>query len=174
MRGACARHERGVGCGGRIRRARRTRLVRTVKSRGSGAAVLAPSLRKEAQATEAKEPFSAKSAKQAVKPLRREGRDAPPVPVCSCAAFALAQTARGTAGAGSTRSSLRPLSWRATQRTKPRVKDAARSRRHACERRMRSGLADVSAGTRRARAEGAIRNSAKSILNIVQSSATNM
>jgi len=35
--------------------------------------------------TEAKEPFSGESTKQAVKPLRREGRDAPPVPVCSCA-----------------------------------------------------------------------------------------
>jgi len=34
-----------------------------VKSRGSGAAVLALSLRSEAQATEAKEPFSGKSAK---------------------------------------------------------------------------------------------------------------
>src|SRR3954469_9693178 len=36
-------------------------LMRTVKSRGSGAAVLALSLREGAQATEAKEPFSGKS-----------------------------------------------------------------------------------------------------------------
>ena len=63
----------------------------------------------------------------------------------------IAQTARGTAGAGSTRSSLRPLmSMRASEMhssgetgrenaksysvvivtDKPRVKDAARSRRH--------------------------------------------
>jgi hypothetical protein len=37
--------------------------MRTVKSRGSGAAVLALSLREGAQATEATEPFSGKSAK---------------------------------------------------------------------------------------------------------------
>jgi len=37
--------------------------MRTVKSCGSGAVVLAPSLREAAQATEAKEPFSGKSTK---------------------------------------------------------------------------------------------------------------
>src|SRR6185312_10284351 len=48
--------------------------------------------------TEAKEPFSGESTKQAVKPLRREGRDAPPVPVCSCASFA--NCANGTRDRG--------------------------------------------------------------------------
>ena len=33
----------------------------------------------------AKEPFAGESTKQAVKPLRREGRDASAEPVCSCA-----------------------------------------------------------------------------------------
>ena len=45
MRGDRERHERAVRCDGRRWRARRTRLMRTVKSRGSGAAVLALSLR---------------------------------------------------------------------------------------------------------------------------------
>jgi len=39
------------------------RLERTAKSCGSGAAVLALSVREGAQATEAKEPFSGKSTK---------------------------------------------------------------------------------------------------------------
>jgi hypothetical protein len=59
-------------------------------------------------ATVAKEPFTGESTKQAVKPLRREGRDAPAEPVCSCARF-YAQIAHETAGAARTRSSLRPL-----------------------------------------------------------------
>ena len=46
------------------------------------------------RATEAKEPFSGESTKQAVKPLRREGRDAPPVPVCSCECFVCANRTR--------------------------------------------------------------------------------
>ena len=46
IRGAARdRHERAVGCGGRRWRAGRTRLTRTAKSCGSGAAVLALSLR---------------------------------------------------------------------------------------------------------------------------------
>src|SRR5438067_13207820 len=45
MRGARDRHERAVRCDGRRWRARRTRLMRTAKSCGSGAAVLALSLR---------------------------------------------------------------------------------------------------------------------------------
>ena len=88
-------------------------LSRTVKSCGSGAAVLALSpgeAKVSHETTEAKEPFSGESTKQAVKPLRREGRDAPPVPVCSCAVL-FAQIARETAGAASTRSSLRPLNF---------------------------------------------------------------
>ena len=41
MRGARERHERAVRCDGRGRRRRRARLMRTAKSCGSGAAVLA-------------------------------------------------------------------------------------------------------------------------------------
>jgi len=58
-------------------------------------------------ATVARKPFTGESTKQAVKPLRREGRDAPPVPVCSCA-LSLCTFAHKTAGAASTRRSLRP------------------------------------------------------------------
>src|SRR5215212_11119341 len=51
-------------------------------------------------------------------------------PVCSCAVL-FAQIARGTAGAASTRSSLRPLfSRRAKERCKPRAISAARTRTH--------------------------------------------
>ena len=42
----------------------------------------------------ARKPFTGKSTKQAVKPLRREGRNAPPVPVCSCAFFVCANRTR--------------------------------------------------------------------------------
>ena len=80
-----------------------------MKSCGSGAAVLALSLRLEARATEAKEPFSGKSTKKAVKPLRREGRDAPAALYARVQFFVSAKIAHGTAGAASTRSSLRPL-----------------------------------------------------------------
>src|SRR5690349_1458785 len=47
-RGACARHERAVRCGGREARARRARIKRTAKSCGSDAAVLASSSRERA------------------------------------------------------------------------------------------------------------------------------
>ena len=65
MRGARDRHERAVRCGGRESATRRTRLERTAKSCGSGAAVLALSCAgaKLPRATEAKEPFSGESTK---------------------------------------------------------------------------------------------------------------
>jgi hypothetical protein len=65
MRGARDRHERAVRCDGRGWRARRTRRTRTVKSCGSGAAVLALSCAGfiSCAATEAKEPFSGESTK---------------------------------------------------------------------------------------------------------------
>src|SRR4029450_13930546 len=50
-------------------------------------------------------------------------------PVCSCALL-FAQIARETAGAASTRSSLRPLIKRAKRRCKPRAISAARSSPH--------------------------------------------
>jgi hypothetical protein len=59
--------------------------------------------------------------------LRREGRDAPPVPVCSCAR-SYAQIAHGTAGAACTRSSLRPPILEGKRRCKPRARCVARTR----------------------------------------------
>jgi len=53
----------------------------------------------------------------------------PRCPVCSCAVL-FAQIARETAGAASTRSSLRPLTKRAKERCKPRAKHVARSRNY--------------------------------------------
>ena len=51
-------------------------------------------------------------------------------PVCSCAVL-FAQIARETAGAASTRSSLRPLNFEGKPRRKPRAQGVARSRRRA-------------------------------------------
>src|SRR6476659_10129103 len=48
-------------------------------------------------------------------PLRREGRMLSAEPVCSCA-FCFVQTARETAGAARTRSSLRPLVFEGAKR----------------------------------------------------------
>ena len=113
-------------------------LKRTAKSCGSGAAVLALSPR------EAKL-LGGDGGKRAV--LREEhevsrkaiaqGRpECSRCPVCSCAVL-FAQIARETAGAASTRSSLRPLIFEGKRRCKPRAISAARSRsyihRH-CER----------------------------------------
>jgi hypothetical protein len=67
--------------------------------------------------------ISGESAALAVKPLRRECRNAPTVPVCSCAHFT-PSLARETAGAASTRHSLRPLDW-AKRLARPRAKRAA-------------------------------------------------
>ena len=109
MRGVGHRHERAVRCDGRESATRRARLERTVKSCGSGAAVLALSC--------ARASFAGDGGKRAV--LREEhevsrkaiaqGRpECSRCPVCSCAVL-FAQIARETAGAASTRSSLRPL-----------------------------------------------------------------
>src|SRR6266487_2384122 len=77
MRDARDRHERAVRCGGREWRktyaADAYGEVVWFGRRGAGAK-LAGSV---PLTTEAKEPFSGKSTKQAVKPLRREGRNAP-------------------------------------------------------------------------------------------------
>jgi hypothetical protein len=129
MRGARERHERAVGCGGRRWRDRRTRLTRTAKSCGSGAAVLALSPR------EAKL-LGGDGGKKAV--LREEhevsrkaiaqGRpECSRCPVCSCALL-FAQIARETAGAASTRSSLRPLNKRAGSSSANLGRNAPRER----------------------------------------------
>ena len=51
-------------------------------------------------------------------------------PVCSCAALAMRKIARETAGAASTRSSLRPLIGGREVGSKPRTYDVARSPPH--------------------------------------------
>src|SRR4029079_4578559 len=110
MKDARDRHERAVRCDGRKWRARRTRLTRTAKSCGSGAAVLALSPR------EAKL-LGGDGGKRAVhrgehevsrKAIAQGRPECSRCPVCSCALL-FAQIARETAGAASTRSSLRPL-----------------------------------------------------------------
>ncbi len=117
MRGVGHRHERAVRCDGRRWRARRTRRTRTVKSCGSGAAVLALSPR------EAKL-LGGDGGKRAVlrgehevsrKAIAQGRPECSAEPVCSCAR-SYAQIARETAGAACTRSSLRPLiRWRANE-----------------------------------------------------------
>jgi hypothetical protein len=113
-RDARDRHERAVRCGGRGGRDRRARRKRTAKSCGSGAAVLALS------SGEAKL-LAGDGGKRAVlrgehevsrKAIAQGRPECSRCPVCSCALL-FAQIARETAGAASTRSSLRPVSKRA-------------------------------------------------------------
>ena len=79
-------------------------------------------------------------------PLRREGRGAPPVPVCSCALSQCA-TAHETAGAACTRSSLRPLFRGANVRCKPRA-SAPRDHRFTSDvQRRHCERSDLSADT---------------------------
>ena len=104
--GRWPRHERAVRCDGRGWRAGRTRLRRTAKSCGPDVAVLAlsPGEAKLLGGDGGKKAVHRGEHEVSRKPLRREGRNAPPVPVCSCA-FLLCAIARETAGAASTRSS---------------------------------------------------------------------
>jgi hypothetical protein len=74
-------------------------------------------------ATVARKPVTGESSKEAVKPLRREGRIASAEPVCSCA-FSSVHFAHETAGAARTRSSLRPLLLRGPKVTQ--TSDASR------------------------------------------------
>src|SRR4029079_4648679 len=129
MRDARDRHERAVRCDGRKWRARRTRLTRTAKSCGSGAAVLALSPR------EAKL-LGGDGGKRAVhrgehevsrKAIAQGRPECSRCPVCSCAVVAMRKIARETAGAASTRSSLRPH-WRANE-DKNLGRDASRDRK---------------------------------------------
>jgi len=88
-------------------RCRRAAQMRTAKSCGPDAAVLASSLREEAQATVAKEPITGEITKETVKTIARGMPGDPGVTVVTNArAF---YTPRAAAGASSARHSLRPL-----------------------------------------------------------------
>jgi hypothetical protein len=76
-----------VRCGGRESCDGRAWLMRTAKSCGPDAPVLASSLWIRSQATVARKPVTGESPKETVKPSRRESRDASAGPVCSCAHF---------------------------------------------------------------------------------------
>ena len=109
MRGVCA-IVTDVGCGMRWTRAMsaaRDVAPRTAKSCGPDAPTLASSWRIHSQATVATKPVTGESAKEAVEPLRREGRSVSAEPVCSCAPLSV-HVAHETAGAARTRLSLRP------------------------------------------------------------------
>ena len=126
--GRCARHQRAVRCGGRGSCARRTQLIadgEVVWSWRPGAG--AKFCESHRGATVARKPVTGESAKEAVKPLRREGRSVSAEPVCSCAR-SLCAIARETAGAARTRSSLRPLIERAGSSSKARAQCVARMR----------------------------------------------
>src|SRR5215211_5847784 len=129
MRGARDRHERAVRCGGRRRRAdvrvgsvRRSRVVRAPRCwRYVGGKCFADNGGKRAVLREEHE-----VSRKAIAQGRPECSSCP---VCSCAVL-FAQIARGTAGAASTRSSLRPLySKRAKEDANLGRKCAARSRK---------------------------------------------
>src|SRR2546425_4402254 len=91
-------------------RARRSRLMRTAKSCGSGAAVLALSPReaKLLRGDGGKRAVLREEHEVSCKAIVQGRPECSRCPVCSCA-FLFAQIARETAGAASTRSSLRPL-----------------------------------------------------------------
>src|SRR6266404_5778770 len=109
--------------------ARRTRRKRTAKSCGSGAAVLAlsPGEAKLLGGDGGKRAVLREEHEVSRKAIAQGRPECSRCPVCSCA-FLLAQIARKTAGAASTRSSLRPLTKRAGSYSKPRAHRAARTR----------------------------------------------
>ena len=74
-------------------------------------------------------PFTRESAKETVKPLRREDRTASAEPVCSCA-FSMCIFAHETAGAARTRSSLRPLFFWGEDSSTAQAHRAVRIRSH--------------------------------------------
>src|SRR6266568_109558 len=90
--------------------ARRTRPMRTAKSCGSGAAVLALSPREaKLLGDDGGKRADLREEHEVSRKAIAQGRpECSRCPVCSCA-FLFAQIARETAGAASTRSSLRPL-----------------------------------------------------------------
>src|SRR5215469_17056352 len=127
--GRTRRHERGVECGGREGAEGRAASARTAKSCGPGA-----------PRSGAKSSSDSKGCTRAPvangmvhrgergvsrKPLRREGRLSPPVPVV----FALAQIffAREPRVHAATRPSLRPLIFEGKTKAKTRAKPAART-----------------------------------------------
>ena len=114
MRGVGHRHERAVRCDGRRWRDRRTRRTRTVKSCGSGAAVLALSPREaKLLGDDGGKKAVLRGEHEVSRKAIAQGRpECSRCPVCSCALL-FAQIARATAGAASTRSSLRPPNKRA-------------------------------------------------------------
>src|ERR1700730_1111043 len=88
-----------VRCGGRVARERRARAMRTAKSCGPGAPMLASSLAGYSVRRWWQEsPVTKESAKETVTPSCREGRDASAEPVCSCAS-SYVHLAHETAGA---------------------------------------------------------------------------
>ena len=110
LRDARDRHERAVRCDGREACADVARVKRTAKSCGSGAAVLALSPR-EAKLLEGdggKRAVLREEHEVSRKAIAQGRPECSRCPVCSCAVL-FAQIARETAGAASTRSSLRPL-----------------------------------------------------------------
>src|SRR5882757_6336701 len=88
-------------------RCRRAAQMRTAKSCGPDAAVLASSLREEAQATVAKEPITGEITKETVKTIARGMPGDPGVTVVTNAR--VLYPTRAAAGALGARHSLRPL-----------------------------------------------------------------
>ena len=131
MRGVGHRHERAVRCDGRRGRDRRTRRMRTAKSCGSDVAVLAlrPGEAKLLWDNGGKRAVLREEHEVSRKAIAQGRPECSRCPVCSCAVL-FAQIARETAGAASTRSSLRPLIGGREVDSKPRAVHAARSRPH--------------------------------------------
>jgi hypothetical protein len=144
MRGVGHRHERAVRCDGREWRDRRTRLTRTAKSCGSDAAVLASSCADSFLCSDGGNRAVHRGEHEVSRKAIAQGRpECSCCPVCSCARL-FAQIARETAGAASTRSSLRPLigEGRKFQQTSGNsCREIAKSHPRHCKRRDLSGEA---------------------------------
>src|SRR5215204_5894415 len=104
--------------------------MRTAKSCGSGAAVLAlrPREAKLLRDNGGKRAVLREEHEVSRKAIAQGRPECCRCPVCSCAVL-FAQMARETAGAASTRSSLRPLTKRAERSGKPRAYHVARMRK---------------------------------------------
>jgi len=126
QRGVGQRHQRGAGCGGRGSARDERGLMRTAKSCGSDAPMLASSLREEAQMTVSNKPGHRGEREVSRKTI---ARGMPGDFRCDRGDYArvLFYVAREAAGALGARHSLRPLISGRTIFAKPRAHCAARS-----------------------------------------------
>jgi hypothetical protein len=139
-RGARERHERAVGCGGRWWRTRRRRRMRTAKSCGSGAAVLALSSRKQAFAGDGGKRAVLREEHEVSRKAIAQGR--PGCSACTCMLVCAFLCASGTRDRGCSKHPVFPapsLSSGGTQEDAKLGRNAPRDREvtSACRRQQK-------------------------------------